>query len=122
MKTIAAICNLLAWFATCFVLVTDGVPASWAYVLFSVALVLVPLVTLFVLVPEATSRAGRVLAKPVAVANLVLLASVGWALVDQYPHPNEQGFLLYVALIILAPTISAVVLLRFSPSRPEATA
>jgi uncharacterized protein YhhL (DUF1145 family) len=43
-------------------------------------------------------------------ANIVFFGFVCWALVDQYPHPEEDGVLTFTVLIVLTPILSLVVL------------
>jgi len=56
------------------------------------------------------------------VCNVLLLALVGWALVDQYPHPSESGFIEYVIALVLGPFVSAVALFRSLSIRPSSAA
>lgn len=42
------------------------------------------------------------------ICNVVLIGFVCWALVDQYPHPHENGFTAYAVLIVLTPILSVV--------------
>ncbi len=46
----------------------------------------------------------------VANANVILLASLACAFVDQYPHPDESGFMAFVVVAAATPLLSAVVL------------
>ena len=43
--------------------------------------------------------------------NIVLLGFICWAFVDQYPHPQEEGFIAYVLIMVLTPILSIVALL-----------
>lgn len=40
------------------------------------------------------------------ICDIVLIGFVCWALVDQYPHPKEGGFIAYAVLIVLTPILS----------------
>ena len=44
--------------------------------------------------------------------NILLLGLVCWAVVDQYPHPEEEGVVAFTVLTVLTPILSAVVLFR----------
>jgi hypothetical protein len=44
-------------------------------------------------------------------SNLVLLAFSSWAIVDQYPHPEDGGVIPYAVLVVVTPIISLVALL-----------
>ncbi len=108
MKAVAVLCNVVLFLFTCLVLVTDGVPREMSYVVFSLVLLLIPAVTAFVLVRGA-SRTVMVLA---AVCNVVLLARICWAYVQEYPHPSEPGFVPYMIVAVATPILSVVALLR----------
>ena len=47
-----------------------------------------------------------------AICNLVLLGLVCWALIDQYPHPEEEGVIAFAVLTVLTPLPGAAVLFR----------
>ena len=47
-----------------------------------------------------------------ALGNIVLLGLVCLAIADQYPHPDEPGFLAFVALTVVTPILSALALVR----------
>jgi hypothetical protein len=119
MRTLVAVCNILLFVCVCLVLATEGAPRDGIYVAFTLALILIPLVTAFVLVRD---RAGGArpnvtgsrtsLPRLAALGNIVLLGLVVLAMVDQYPHPDEPGFLAFVALTVVTPILSALVLMR----------
>jgi len=46
------------------------------------------------------------------VCNIVFFGFVCWALVDQYPHPEEDGVIAFTMLMVLTPILSLVALLR----------
>jgi hypothetical protein len=58
---------------------------------------------------SSTSAVTRSVA---AVCNVVLLGFVYWAFVDQYPHPEEDGLVAFVVVMMVTPILSLVVLLR----------
>jgi len=120
MKTLTILCNIISVLFTCFVLATDGLPTKAAYIVLTVLVVLIPVFTVFALVRSGgggvPSSRGRAIARAAAICNVVLLGFVCWALVDQYPHPAESGFLEYVVLTMVTPILSAVVLFRIARS------
>ncbi len=122
MRVLAIVCNLVSVAFTLFVMATDGPPTKPIYVVFSALLLLVPALTMFALVRGGTGwgwlagskkapAAGAALARAAAVCNMALVAFMGWALVDQHPHPSQKGFVAYVVMMLATPTLSAAVLL-----------
>jgi len=113
MKTLVIIGNVLMLAFTCLVTATDGFPDRVLYLLFWLMLLGVPAFTVLVLRRKKTDGSATAGLERVAfLANIALLAAVAWALVDQYPHPEEEGFFPYVAVILLVPILSAVILFR----------
>jgi hypothetical protein len=135
MKIVAVICNIVLFGFTCLVLVVDGPPKGASYIVFT-------LWSLWTLVLSAVviSRSGasngwlglqmkrkaleeqkktddRSSASPVMrivaiVCNIVLLGFICWALVEQYPHPEEDGLIAFTVLMVVTPILSLVVLFR----------
>ncbi len=109
MKVAAVVCNVVLFLFTCMVLVTDGMAKDAIYVVFTFLLLLMPVVNVAVLLRGA----GAAWLRPGAViGNILLVASTVLAIVDQYPHPNEEGFVAYLVVLLLTPILSALVLLR----------
>jgi len=122
MRALAIVCNLVSVAFTVFVMATDGAPTKAVYVVLTALLLLVPALTVFALVRGGTGRAwlaggkeapaaAAALARAAAVCNMALVSFIGWALVDQHPHPSEEGFVAYVVMMLATPTLSAAVLL-----------
>jgi hypothetical protein len=109
MKTLAVLCNVVLFAFTGFVLATDGAPTKAVYVILTLVLLMTPVLTLLVL---TRSAAGEFVRRAAVTLNVLLLAFVCWALVDQYPHPSEPGFIWYVIAVVLTPLVSAAALLR----------
>ncbi len=110
MKTAAIICNVVMLAFTALVMLTDGPATEPAYVIFGLLLFAVPLLSVAVLLlRRATGPGLRVAA---VAANAVLLGFICWALVDQYPHPSEEGYIPYVVLVTVTPILSIVALSR----------
>ena len=142
MKIVAIICNII-WFGfTCIVLVTDGIPKEAAYLVFTLLMLLIPILNVVVLLGSGAGKGWLGLhmkrkalddkSKSTGLTsmsngmrigsiiwNIVLLGFICWALIDQYPHPEEDGFIAYTLLTLLTPILSVVVLfLSGSRNRP----
>lgn len=135
MKIAAVICNVILFGFICLVLVVDGPPKGASYIVFT-------LWSLFTLIfnvavisrsgssnrwqgpnPEmkateeprhadgwsSTNTVMRVVAM---ICNIALLGFTCWAFVDQYPHPEEDGLIAFIVLMVLTPILSLVVLIR----------
>ena len=129
MKIVAIVCNVVLFVFSGFLLLTEGPSKEAVYVLLAVLLLLVPVMNLVVIsgnratfsrtgiksittpADEQSSKGNKpsifpalkIIAIPL---NLVLIGLICWALIDQYPHPDESGFLFYVLVAILTPVIS----------------
>ncbi len=144
MKIVALLCNIGLFLFTCFVVLTEGRPKEAPYIVLTVWLLL----TLIFSAVEITrsgaregwlclhgkgdtlegqnkleGRSSRSTVSNIAaiVCNIVLLGFVCWALVDEYPHPREPGFIEFVVLMLLTPILNVVVLFRSRTSRLQAT-
>jgi hypothetical protein len=111
MKTLTVLCDVVLFGFTCFVLATDGVSTEVAYIIFTLLLILIPIFTVFAIV-----RSGAAIERVAAICNIGLLGFVCWALVDQYPHPEEEGFAAFAVLTVLTPILGAIVLFCSGPS------
>jgi hypothetical protein len=118
MKTLAILCNSISVFFTCLVLATDGPPTRAAYIILTVLMLLIPVFTVFALARSGGGGVpfprGGAIVRATAFCNVVLLGLFCLALVRQYPHPAEPGFLEYVVLMMVTPVLSAVVLFRIA--------
>ncbi len=133
MKIMAVICNLVLFGFTCLVLVTDGPPTKPGYIVFTIWSLATPILNSVVIslsgarrdwldvlskrtpLKEETRRhelsSPATAARTVAiVVNVILLGFICWALVDQFPHPEEDGFIAFTLLMILTPVLSVVVI------------
>lgn len=110
MKTLTLLCNIVLVVFTVVVNLTDGPAKETAYIIFTVLLVLVPLATVFALSRPRLPPGW--LSRAVAISNLALMALVVWAIVDQYPHPAEPGFVEFIAVAVATPLLSAWMLFR----------
>jgi hypothetical protein len=109
MKVAAIISNVILFGFTCLVIVTDGPAHETGYIIFSFLLLLVPVVNVLVFFRFFMSRILKIAA---VVSNFVLLGFAVWAIVSQYPHPEEEGVVAYTILVVLTPIFSMVALSR----------
>jgi len=109
MKALAVLCNVVLLAFTCLVLVAEGVSSEAAYIVLTLLLIVVPGLSVVALVRGGGGGTWS-FARVAALCNIVLLGFICWAIVDQYPHPEEPGFLPYLALVVLTPVLSAVAL------------
>lgn len=133
MKIAAVICNIVLFLFTCFVLVTDGPPKGASYIVFTLWSQLTRILSAVVISRIGASdgwlglRMKRksseeqkktddlsskiTITRVVAIVfNIVSVGFVCWALVDQYPHPEEAGVIEFAVLMVLTPILSLVVL------------
>ena len=127
MATAALVLNVALVGFTCLVLATDGASREVPYVVLTVLLLLVPTSSSALLVrgrrhqsepvsePSPAMRRAGVIG---VLCNLWLLATACWAIYDQFPHPDEPGFLPYLAVVLLAPVFSIVALLAGRKRHP----
>jgi len=135
MKIVAVICNLVLFAFTCVVLATEGPPQAVSYWVFTVWALLTMILSAVVIfrigetagwlkvqpkskavmerpkVDEGAS-ANTILRIVTIVANIVFFGFVCWAIVDQYPHPEEDGVLAFTVLMALTPLLSLVAVFR----------
>src|SRR5512138_2321199 len=107
MKTVALIFNLVLFGFTCLVMVTDGPPTETAYIVFTLWTLLTLVISPLVIYRSFNRPVTRIVGM---IFNVVLLGFLCWALADQYPHPNEEGFIPFVALMFLTPVLNLVML------------
>ena len=120
MRIPAVVCNVVLFAFTCFVLLTDGMSAGVPYLTLTLLLLLVPILSAVVLLrgmmppgqkahcdPSSGSPLAR---RGTAFCNLVLIGFSGWAIVDQYPHPEEGGVIPYAVLVLFTPVITLLAL------------
>jgi len=115
MKTLTVLCNILLVGLITAVTVTEGLPQATAYRIFTLLLILVPILTLLVVLRRGPD--GGWLRRAMAIANLALAGLIVWASIAQYPYPEGNGILIFAALTLTAPLLSAWMLLRRKPAR-----
>jgi len=107
MKTLTVLCNVVLFGFTCLVLAVDGVSTELPYIGLTLLMILIPVFTVFAIVRSVPSSVRRV----AGLCNVVLLVFICWAIVEQYPHPEEDGVVAYTLLAVLTPILSMAVLL-----------
>jgi hypothetical protein len=131
MKIVAFACNVILFAFTCLVLATDGLPAQAAYIVFTLWALSTHAFSAAVIrrmgtadgwlrlrgrgtAPDGRGRTSstKSIARIAAVLmNVVLLGFVCWAMADQYPHPEEEGFIPYAVMMAATPAFSLAVFL-----------
>lgn len=109
MKVMTLVFNVVLLAFTCLVLATDGLPKEAKYVVFASWMMLTPILSIVVISLKEMNKDSRI---GTIICNGILIGFVCWALVDQYPHPEESGFIEYVVLMVLTPIISIAALAR----------
>ncbi len=107
MRITAIICNVVLFAFTCLVIVTDGPARETVYVVFSFLLLVVPILSAVVLWRFSGSTIMKI---ATGVGNIVLLGFACWAIISQYPHPEEEGVVAYTVLVVLTPLLSLAAL------------
>ena len=143
MKIAAVICNILLFAFTCMVIATDGPATETVYIIFTMWILLTLILNVVVFYRSAMSRGwsglfnkstataetgrgadrssvDRNLKTAAIICNIVFIAFVCWAYVDQYPHPEEEGFIEYMVMMVLTPILSLVVLFRSGVNESKA--
>jgi len=138
MKIAALICNIALLGFIALVLLSEGLPRATVYVVFSLLTVVIPILNMVVIsmirakngrlvvrakekAPEdqgkigERSSSGIVLKLVTIISNIALLVFACWAIIDQYPHPEEPGVIEMAVLMILTPILSAVVIYFSEP-------
>jgi hypothetical protein len=109
MKTAAIICNIVLFGFICLVLLTDGPPVGPYYILFTFW-------SLFTLIVNSTlllcKSPNAVLKTCGILCNILFLAFAFCAYWDQYPHPQEEGFIAFTVLMAVTPALNLAVLSR----------
>ena len=130
MRIVAVVCNIVLCAFTCFVLLTDGISKEVPYQIFSLLLLLVPILSTVVLLRSGMpfqmqkTRDDRSLINTVAnrvaiISNIVLVLLSCWAIVAQYPHPKDDGLIAYTLFVVFTPIINIVVLLGILKSKAQ---
>ena len=127
MRVVAVVSNIVLFAFTCFVLLTDGVSREVPYLILTVLLLFVPIVSSVVLLRRRAKGDGQDahderpsssthIARVAILFNVLLFGFSCWAIVAQYPHPKEDGpiamaaLALYTLVVVFSPVITVLVL------------
>jgi hypothetical protein len=109
MKVLTLVINIVLSLFTCFVLATDGLPNQPIYIIFALWMIFTLILNITVLSLKEVSNNLKLGA---IVFNIIFTGIIAWSLVDQYPHPEESGFIEYVVLTLLNPVFTIVAFIR----------
>ncbi len=112
MKIAAITLNVVLFLFVCLVILTDGPPREPAYIACTLLSLLIPVLSAIVIWRFGSNSAHRTAPFVALACNVIWLGFTCWALVDQYPHPKEEGLVAFVFLMVLTPIISLAALLR----------
>jgi hypothetical protein len=123
MRLVAIVLNAVMLPFTVMVVVSDGMPTKAIYILFTLFMLALPVATVYALwrrrpAVRLVDRNGVAIAPlerlrvAIGALNVLMIVAVITAIIDQYPHPDEPGFLTYVLVVCVTPLVSAWVLLR----------
>ena len=128
MKIFVIILNTILFLFTLLVMATDGPPVRAAYITFAIwtqiTCILSAITILIIgagtgLLHSQKNKNTVIEEKKLDIIrtitilfNVIELGFVIWAFIDQYPHPNEEGFIEYITLMVLTPILSMIVLFR----------
>ena len=114
MTNVAVVCNVVLFLFTCFVLWTEGPSKGGGYIVLTVLLLLIPILSSAVILRIGASDRwlgshGKTVA---AIGNIALLGFVIWAIASAYPHPEEPGVIPFIVICVLTPILNLLVIVR----------
>jgi hypothetical protein len=123
METAAIVCNAVLFAVTGTIVLTEGVPGEARYLLLTLLVLLVPLLSAVVLVRGRMARPGQgagndgpstvtLASRAAGLGNLGLLGASGWESVAQYPYPEGDSLIPFAVLAVGTPILSLIALLR----------
>ena len=123
MTVVAVVCNVVLFLFTCFVLWTEGSSKGGGYIVLTVLLLLIPILSSAVILRIGASDRwlgshGKTVA---AIGNIALLGFVIWAVASTYPHPEEPGVIPFTVICVLTPILNLLVVLRSGARLKAAT-
>ncbi len=119
MRVAALLLNVALLLFTIMVCMTDGMPTSPWYLTFTWFLLLLPPVSAWALWHLAWRKGLNWRVRNfIAGLNALLVVLLVAAVVDQWPHPDEQGLYTFIALTGLTPLLSGWALLRYRAAPP----
>jgi hypothetical protein len=117
MRVIAIVCNIIFLIFTSLVIIGEGVSNELTYQVYTIFLLMVPIISTVILLASKMPISTKSFKTPTyliaMILNFLMLAFSIMAIVDQYPHPEEHGFVAYVAIVFFVPIINTLVLFRF---------
>jgi len=122
MGAAAIVCNVVLFAITGVIILTEGVPREARYLVLTLLMLAVPLLSAVVLVRGRAALAGRradatgsptitLTRAGAVVCNLILLGASCWETVVQYPYPEGNSIIPFAVLAIGTPIVSLVALL-----------
>jgi hypothetical protein len=105
---VAVICNVVLFLFTCFVLWTEGPSRGGGYIVLTVLLLLIPILSSAVILRTGPGPRAKTV---VAIGNVALLGFVIWAVASTYPHPEEPGVIPFTVICVLTPILNLLVIL-----------
>ncbi len=135
MRLLAVISNIVLFAFTCLVLATDGLPRETGYIILSLLLLLIPIISLVLIFRsgviairpgprteqetpdllregEGRSSTWTMMKTAAILGNIVMFGFAIWAIVSQYPHPEEEGVIAYTVVVLMTPVLSLFALTR----------
>jgi hypothetical protein len=121
MRTAAIGCNAVLFAITGMIVLTEGVPSRARYMVLTLLMLFVPLLSAVVLArqhvapqgPHANDDArpgGTAVHWATVLGNLVLLGASCWAAVAQYPYAEGSGMIPLALLVVGTPILSLAAL------------
>jgi len=129
MVAAAIVCNVVLLAVTGLIVLGEGLPGAAPYLLLTLLMALVPLVSAVVLLRDRRALEGRGPGEGGSMAararratvllNLVLLGASAWAAVAQYPYPEGDSLIPLAVLAVGTPALTLVAL-RWRDREPRA--
>jgi len=115
MDLAAIVCNLVLTATTGLILLTEGIPGRFHYILLSALMFAVPLASAIVVyrARQAGQQRGATSAGPTstsirrtALLNVVLFVAACWSAIAQYPYPEGNTVIPFAVLTVLVPVLN----------------
>ncbi|MCX6259307.1 MAG: hypothetical protein NTY95_00515, partial [Bacteroidia bacterium] len=142
MKIVTIICNIVLLGLTCLLLLFEGISKEPAYLVFTLLLLLVPILNIVLIfrsrvsygwltskmknkAPEEQRKADELskiypfMKIVTLILNLALLGFASWFIVSNYSHPGESLVLAYILLAVLTPVLSLIAILISRANKDE---
>lgn len=118
----AIVCNVVLFAITGLIILTEGVPRHAHYLVLTLLVLLVPLLSAVVLVRKRIAPQGlstdddgslgiTLTTRAAVLCNLVLFGASCWAVVAQYPYPEGNSVIPFAVLAVCTPILSLMALL-----------